>query len=178
MTTSPHPDMPDLQKAFDFTEEDLEANYHNWITERQKQKAVGHANDYFWLLGLGWGLVFVTIIVTIIYRLSAGWVLWCVIFALPITLVALVERYKIVYNLNHAILETIEGYSVLYYNKATAAGRPPSHPSARCFLEIQDSNGLRFSITIPQYEALRNGQLYRVFYLPTGSFILSIEPLF
>lgn len=178
MTTSPHPDMPDLQQAFDFTDEDLQANYAGWITEHQKRKVVSHANDYLWLLGMGWGGFILAIWATLKYELEIGLVFLCLVFAIPLTLVGLVERYKIIYSVNHAKMEIIEGDSVLYYSRATSRGRPPSHTSARCTLEIHSSGSIQFDITIPQYEALREMSPYRVFYLSAGKIIIAIEPLF
>jgi hypothetical protein len=173
-----HPDMPDLQKAFDFTDEDLQANYAGWLTPDQKRKVVSHANDYLWLLGIGWGGFVLVACATLKYELENGLVLLCLAFAIPITLVSLVERYKIIYAVNHAKVEIIEGDSFLYYSRATSAGRPPSHTSARCTLEIQSGGSTRFDISIPQYEALRDLYPYRVFYLAAGKVIIAIEPLF
>ncbi|MBZ0321297.1 MAG: hypothetical protein K8L91_33085 [Anaerolineae bacterium] len=171
--------------AFDFTDEDLQANYNHRITERQKQKALSHASDYIWLAKAGWDLFCIFAVVTLIEAQFVGFMVSCVLLNLPLTFIGLVERHKTMSNLRQARIELIEGYSVLYFNKFKRYSffhwnlrNPETHGYTRCFLEIQGSAGIKFNITIPQYHALRDLQPYKVFYIPTVKYILSIEPLF
>lgn len=185
MTSSQHPDMPDLQKAFDFTDEDLQANHSSWVTEEQKEKALSHASDYAWLARAGWALFGILTLATLIFKLPFAVMISCLIVNMPLTLAGFVWRRRTIANLNRTQIKIVEGYSVLYFNKFKLYGffhlrwrNPETHGSARCFVEIQGSAGVRFNITIPQYHALRDLQPYRVFYLPADKYILSIEPLF
>lgn len=185
MTTSPHPDMPDLQKAFDFTDEDLQANYNGWITEEQKEKALTSASEYAWLAKAGWVLFSVLILATLASNPFFYVMVFCFVINVPLTVVGVVVRRRTMTNLHHSQIKIVEGYSVLYFNKFRRYSffywnlrNPETHGYARCFLEIQGSAGVKFNITIPQYHALHDLQLYRVFYLPGDKYILSIEPLF
>lgn len=186
MTSSPHPDMPDLQKAFDFTDEDLQANYNGWITEEQKEKALSHASDYVWLAKAGWVLFGIFTLATIASKPFFCVMASCLLINMPVTLAGLVVRRRTIGNLNQSQLRVVDGYSVLYFDRFRHYGlfwwtwrrNPETHGYARCFLEIQGSAGVKFNITIPQYHALRDLQPYKVFYLPVGKYILSIEPLF
>ncbi|GIK64468.1 MAG: hypothetical protein BroJett018_22620 [Chloroflexota bacterium] len=185
MTTSPHPDMPDLQKAFDFTDKDLQANHNSWITDEQKAKALTCASDYAWLASAGWALFGILALATLVSKLPFAVMISCLIVNIPLTLAGFIWRRRTLSNLNQSQVRIVEGYSVLYFNKFKHYSlfhwkwrNPETHGSVRCFLEIQGSAGVKFNITIPQYHALRDLQPYRVFYLPAVKHILSIEPLF